>query len=360
MKRLLAVLALVGLLSACSSPATPQEPDPLPETPSPVYTDWSKLTPYVPPESLYTYFSPYSGKDTLLPRNDYGTLLSYMGVNVVLESYIIDRMPLYGLVTDKGELVTEPIYTSITFLDDFLLLAQGEIYGTVETNWGTLKKGGFAYTIAASDGSWVREIGAAHEIFTLDGEYLAAAMLDGSVQVFRRDGSTALEVPRAALEPYLGAEYEWSWDMGPCLGRQNGWLLIWDYHDETDKTYYLHPESGEILTDPPQGWDDDAVDEEWQEPPEVPGYTYLNEIIDSATGIRYYSGSRVDGEESVYDLMDESGQVIYQGCALKDVYLWTPIVRAGLISSVENGIFSYHSIADGHAVFRFPLRTNTD
>ena len=45
------------------------------------------------------------------------TLLAYIGTNSILEQYIVDKMPLYGLVTDKGELVTEPIYTDISFLD---------------------------------------------------------------------------------------------------------------------------------------------------------------------------------------------------------------------------------------------------
>lgn len=376
MKRLTAILTLLLLLTACAAPDTPPEveaptsseenpapPVKEPKPASPVYTDWSKLTPYVPAEIKYTYFDPYSGSEPLQPRDDYGLLLSYVGTNSILEQYIMDKLPLYGLVTDKGQLVTEPVYTDISFLGEFLLLARGEVYGYHEMGWGTVADGGFAYTIAAENGSWVREIGAAHEVFSFGEDCLAASMRDGSVLVIRADGSTAAEFPRSALEPYLGADYEWSWDMGPTLSGTNGLLTIWKYDETiTDGDYnvcYLNPATGEISAKAPAGWDDTVHFEEY-EVPHVPGYGYLDQIVDSATGKVYYSGSRQEDAHTVYDLLNEDGQLIYAGCVLEDVYLWTPIVRAGLITSIDDGVFSYHSLADGSTVFSFPLRSNSD
>ena len=57
MKRLTVSLLALILLAGCASPAP--EPAPEPEPLSPVYTDWSKLTPYEPAKEQYAYADTY-------------------------------------------------------------------------------------------------------------------------------------------------------------------------------------------------------------------------------------------------------------------------------------------------------------
>ena len=88
-----------------------------------IRADWSFLTPYVAEKTDYTYFSPYSGKGELLPAHNYGPLLPYIGEEVSLSGYAIEAIPLYGLVTADGQIVTAPVYTEVlTSYGPFLLL----------------------------------------------------------------------------------------------------------------------------------------------------------------------------------------------------------------------------------------------
>ena len=83
MKRLLFILAALCLLAGCASPA-PEAKTPAPA--SPVYTDWSKLTPYKPVEEQYSYAETYREDGTLQPDGGYGPLLPYIGSYLETES----------------------------------------------------------------------------------------------------------------------------------------------------------------------------------------------------------------------------------------------------------------------------------
>ena len=99
------------------------------EPPSPVYTDWSKLTPYEPGKPIFTLHPGYVGAGALEARDDYGVLLPYIGAYASMERYVISALPLYGLVTDKGEIVTDPVYSMIYSYDDCLVLYRGDPEG---------------------------------------------------------------------------------------------------------------------------------------------------------------------------------------------------------------------------------------
>lgn len=80
-----------------------------------------------------------------------------MGADIGLSGYILDRLPLYGLVTADGQLVTAPVYADLYREGPFLLLAQGEVQARHESSdGGTWVEGDFLYTIAASG----RQLGA--------------------------------------------------------------------------------------------------------------------------------------------------------------------------------------------------------
>lgn len=137
-RRISAALALLLLLTACNGPVT-ESPTPTPasvltpveipeetpgETPaisfSPVYTDWSKLEPYEPKTPVYTRrYEEFT--DTLIPANDYGPLLTFGGTIVTTREEWDDKVDSYdyrliGLVTAEGEVVLDPVLSSVVNL----------------------------------------------------------------------------------------------------------------------------------------------------------------------------------------------------------------------------------------------------
>lgn len=372
MKRLSLTLLVLCLLAGCASPVP--EPEPVSEPVSPVYTDWSKLTPYYSPEAAeakYTYFAPYSGDGPLQPRDDYGPLLPYVGADIGLSGYILDRLPLYGLVTADGQLVTAPVYADLYREGPFLLLAQGEVQARHESSdGGTWVEGDFLYTIAASDGSWVRGPAAYNNLFLWEDTDLVCVLADGSVQVLNAQGEITARFPRSAFEPYLGADFQWTWEGGPSLNADNGVLTVWQYRDEvTDGNYnvcYLDLATSTVSPDPPEGWisfssPDYVPDDTVEEPTlSLPEYNYLDRIVDDVTGRAYYYGSRWEGEVLHDDLLDESGGLVFPDISTPNDLLWRPLIRAGLVSNIEDNCFCYYSLEDGSLVFRYPIRTNSD
>ena len=72
MKKLLAILLPLLLLAGCAAPSEPDAAPPVdakPEAISPVYTDWSKLTPYEPPAAVYTLHAGYRADGAFAPRD---------------------------------------------------------------------------------------------------------------------------------------------------------------------------------------------------------------------------------------------------------------------------------------------------
>ncbi len=103
------LLAALLLLSGCAGGVEGSPSSDEPEALSPVYTDWSKLTNYEAPEERFTRrYTAFT--DHLIPAEDYGPLLPYVGA-VTGDRYT--NVEKYGLVTLEGEIVTDPVYTNI-------------------------------------------------------------------------------------------------------------------------------------------------------------------------------------------------------------------------------------------------------
>lgn len=131
MKRWIALFTLLTallLLTACGrgdAPGpeeTPGDSEPLPtatETP-PIQTDWnsgvktdySGLTPYTPPQEIYTRISPRP-LPNLIPGRGYGRLIPYVGERAFYYEGLYAMNARYGLATEEGVLVTDPVYLSI-------------------------------------------------------------------------------------------------------------------------------------------------------------------------------------------------------------------------------------------------------
>ena len=222
-------------------PSPEERPAPEPEPLSPVYTDWSKLTPYEPAKEQYAYADTYREDGALRPSGDYGFLLPYIGSYLETERYM-GPLTTLGLVTVDGRLVTPPVYAEIEMARDwltnayapFLLLYRGEVTARHENEWGSWAEGDFNLTVASPDGSWVRELPPCYGGgCLLSGDRLALALTDGSVLILNPDGSTAMTFPASALEPYLGEGFTWQWDGGPSLDWVDDVGRVWKY-DEND------------------------------------------------------------------------------------------------------------------------------
>lgn len=375
MKKLLALLlalTLAGCAARVESPAAPEaEPVPEPpgateppaaaEAPSPVYTDWSKLTPYEPAKEIYTYHAGYRADGSFEPRGDYGALLPYVGKYSVMEQYVIDELPLYGLVTDKGELVSGPLYSSVYSYDGFFLLYRGG---------GDAYSGGRqACTLAASDGRWAHELERGHYIASGFGLLLTAAA-DDSIDVWNADGEVVTRFDGAVFAPYFGEGSLWDGETGPFIDLADDKVayavayIVNDEYVEDGVRLYLDLASGAVLTEPPEGYprelDYEALEGDLSAPPEIERNGYLERIVDEVTGETYFCGFCPDGGGLWHEtLFDSAGRDLLGGECLWEVEGYV-IVRAGLCATEEDGCFCLRSLADNSLVFRYRTRTNSD
>lgn len=365
MKKLAAALLALLLLSGCGSPA---EKEPEEEPISPVFTDWSKLTPYEPVQPVYSLHAGYSGTGPLEARGDYGPLLPYIGRYSTMEAYVIDALPLFGLVTSGGELVTDAVYARISLLDGFLVLYRGDPAGI--SGGDTFSGGTFFRTLAAPDGHWVHELADSYYVASGCG-LLATASADGSLDVWNTGGEVVTHFDSALFTARFGDGFTWGEEGGPFIdwtddkvGYAVSYYINGEYQDQGVRLY-LDFSSGAVTETPPRGYsaeiDYGAAAGRTPEPPVVDGCGYLDPVTDPVTGETYFHGYYFpsENESGRYSLFDGEGRLLVENCGLWP-FEASVIVRAGLCSTLEDGCFCFRSLADNTLVFRYPLRTNSD
>lgn len=381
MKKLFAALLFLLLIAGCTvkpaqapSPSPEEEKyqeteqEPGPTQVSPVYTDWSKLTPYEPLSKVYTYHAGYRTDGVFEAREDYGALLPYIGKYSSMERYVIDKLPFYGIVTDKGELVSDPTYARVEFRDDFLILYRGDPEGV--TGGDSFAGGTFSRTLAAADGRWARELSESY-LVTAYGGLLMTADIDGSLDLWNRDGEIIMHFDGSIFAEKFGDDFLWGEEGGPFVDWNDdkvGYVLSYLAKDEyLDRPIrmYLDFGSGAVTDAPPEGYPEE-IDysvryENVPEAPEVDGCNYLDAMTDPVTGETYFYGyvRKGEGERGVHCLFDRSGNLLLEGVDL-DHFETLLILRAGLCSSIENGCFCFRSVTDNELVFRYVLKTNSD
>jgi len=182
MKKILLIIPLAMLLLVCLSACRqnqrppflpPPERVPPPEMTWGVKTDYSGLTPYVPPHSKHTRL--HDGPlNELIPSSNYGMLLPYSSATVLPDGSL--RMSAYGLVTIDGVVVTDMIYSRVeravnwhhTYVAGVSAPLPAyritvNIPGT-ETEWGAEVR----LAACALDGSWVTPLDYIEAVFTED------------------------------------------------------------------------------------------------------------------------------------------------------------------------------------------------
>lgn len=182
-KLILAAMAAVLLLTAACAgngkldledlprhtpkPAAPVSTPALTE-PSGVFTNWSHLTEYAPPENLYSRLQA-GPMEKLAPSKDHGRLLPFEGESVYSAGeYAWQVGSKYGLVTMDGCIVLDPVCSNIYRLSNYdyagntttyydMLVLEKTVYDP-ETAYDEWNRGyTTVYALAALDGSWVTD-----------------------------------------------------------------------------------------------------------------------------------------------------------------------------------------------------------
>lgn len=376
LKKLFALILIAALLTlaGCTvqpAPTPTQEPEPTPTpTPfSPVWTDWSKLEPYEPVTALYTFHAGYCGDGELQARDDYGPLLVYIGKYATMEMYVEPVEPFYGLITDKGELVTDPVYSDIYIYDDFLMLYRGDPDGV--SGGDTFAGGTFDRTVAAPDGSWVLELD--DEFYVgCDSGLLTTAKADGTLIVRNASCEIVAVFDGALFAEQFGDSFTWGEEGGPYIYWTKdgiGYADAYSLSTGARVQLYLDISEESVSDAPPEGMPEE-FDWSWYgadepEQPVVEGCSYLDTIKDYVTGTYYYYGyyREKPGRPGRNALFDRDGELICYRDSLNYPYAYMfeyPRICAGLISSIENDCWCYREIDGGELVFRYPMRTNSD
>ncbi len=237
---LLATLSLLAL-TACQAPSSSDLPPP-PSDSGGVQLDWGALTDYEPPENQYTRrYDNFA--DHLIPAGDYGPLIPFPGRRVYTE-WMGDTW-LYGLVTQKGEIIVDPVYSTASVLRQYDMAQGHSVYlpylllEKVDYD-PAAEKEVWDITVAALDGSWARDsytlfAGGSSDVLllgTADG-YLEALSSDGSLRW--RKSFAELNLPDTVTE------------FGETLSISEGVACYWDNYYAPERTvYYLNTADGTL------------------------------------------------------------------------------------------------------------------
>ena len=219
-------LALALFLTGCKAPApAPSGPPEAAESLSPVYADWSRLTPYETPERAEVYPRRDGPRDVLVPAPDYGPLVPFPGAVMTSSWYAGEWVTsyLYGLMTLEGEAVVDPVYSSVTLLtrgnggdtpDPLPAMVLTRYTGEKDPETGEAV---FRSALAARDGSWVTE-----EVYTFDPDLQYGGMDVEPGQLFALRGENVLVL----LDPETGAEL-FSAPLPGALSRDSRYDALW-------------------------------------------------------------------------------------------------------------------------------------
>lgn len=246
------LLALALLLSACGAPAE------APESAQPqqgVAVHWDVLTPEAEniAERRYEEYT-----DELIPADDYGPLVPYIGGEANGEW---EQSWFYGLATRDGEIITDPVYAGVQPLVEMGASTIEEYYGDAmilrsavpcdtppEEEW--LPQYENRYGLAAMDGSWYTgqiytdcicscSLGAL--FFDTAGDIVMISGSDGS-ELFRWEADS---IPLEGISP---SAYYWEGS-----DARDGYMQYINWGENGDADYtYVDLRTGSILSEKPE------------------------------------------------------------------------------------------------------------
>jgi len=175
---LVLAITLLMLAAACRQTERPPflpppEPVPPPEMMWNVKTDYSNLTPYVPPFTMHTRL--HDGPlPELIPSTDYGTLLPYASAAIMPDGGL--RESKFGFVTMDGVVVTDLVFDQVNRAYEHIYHYSGlQPYPLPQAYWLTVNMpvSGQSYSeskqaACALDGSWITPFDYVNIVFTRD------------------------------------------------------------------------------------------------------------------------------------------------------------------------------------------------
>lgn len=302
-RRCLALPLALLLLSGCQAPAEVSSPPPS-AAPS-VAVHWDALDEREPPVANRRYEG-YT--DDLIPAEDYGQLIPYIGGENSLEAWGTGWF--YGLATREGEIVTDPVFLGVNRLTYYdydtratagapvLVLHKGGIDGEADPeDYGRFYH---RYGLAAADGAWYT--GMNYSALICQSE-LGALMFEtgGDVVMIGLDGEelwrwAADSIPLSGLAPQ-----EYFWESVNTAGPYLSYVTEWNERGEPSYLY-VDLRSGQVLPGVP----DDL--------PTYPEY---------ADGVGYYSCGWYEQADGVITIHPDDGPVhsfeMPAGCDYPDI-----------------------------------------
>ena len=345
-----------------AEPSESQSAEPSPSGP-PVYTDWSQLDPAEYPDLIRHYSDLYCGSE-LAAGKDYGTLLPYVGT-LNEEYYPVDMLYTYGLTDREGGIVTDPVYSDVSFVGDFLLLTDSSDYDPGLGHYEQPPR-----ILAAKDGSWIlgEKLYFGREV---DG-YAVMYSEDGALVLIDPDGKRAAEISAEAASGFFGVteglKDVWSAVYFVCVyeGVLYGVNSVPDPNDATvwtEEPVYIDIAGGTLLASPPEGYPEKGS-ESYEDYPSksFPGYTDAAVQADAVTGELYYTA---DGPDGGVDLLDGDGNVVWKDFDWADVVY--PLIADGTLGLIPDQYsgklplwFCRYDLGTGECILRCPIIGNMD
>lgn len=381
--RIALLLAFALLLTACGAPEA--EPSPTPgSSGGKVAVHWDALTPK-PENVAKRWYEGYT--DELIPSDDYGELVPYIGGEVSDEYW--NQSWFFGLATREGVIVTDPVYAGVQPLVEMGASTIEEYYGDAmilrsavpcdtppEEDWMPQYEN--RYGLAAMDGSWytgqiytdcICSCGLGALFFDTAGDIVMISGSDGS-ELFHWDADS---IPLEGISP--GAYY---WEGSDA---RDGYMQYINWGENGDADYtYVDLRTGGILSEQPEVFEWNPSSDE-RDPNEYRFENARLRIEDKNVSIEFDSGEthsftlpegcaalaypNVNGERIIFGL-DGGGSVLvdFDGKELlrTEGYLNWLYLRYGdapslcateyLSNEDGTGVHSWHVYSrDGEAMF---------
>ena len=115
----------------------------------------------------------------------------------------------YGLI-DKSELVTDPVYADVRFMDDFLVLKRGYRSSDAVNEWGYYDSIE-VITVASSDDHWVRELPSNEDFCNCSFGLLMTLSSDQSLDLWNKDGEKVMHFDGTLFNERCDEKFTWVW-----------------------------------------------------------------------------------------------------------------------------------------------------
>lgn len=246
-KAVLYLSLLIALtLSSCTAPDDVDETSEIPDVAAEVinseemrgkygvYTDYSGLTGYNTDWEVKSYYFD-EPLDEFIPDEGYGRILPYLGEVL----YDVDGEVMfqrYGLCTERGEIITKPIYSDVYSLmyysDNGIFYDDGIFSEMISISKITESGSTTKYAVAAADGSWVTDF-IYDQVYSVSGYAVA--------YIYNEQGYTTIKIAPDGSEVQPNDPNYNTWDI------YEGYGISWV--EETNQCYFVN-ESGERVFGP--------------------------------------------------------------------------------------------------------------